>query len=86
MVISLNASPFQLNKQSERMSICQNYAIEFGVSFVYINMVGGQDEVVFDGSSFVIDNQGELIFEMPAFEEASLPYNDSNLKQVPTSE
>jgi len=50
MVISLNASPFQLNKQSERMSICQNYAIEFGVSFVYINMVGGQDEVVFDGS------------------------------------
>ena len=86
MVISLNASPFQLNKQSERMSICQNYAIEFGVSFIYINMVGGQDEVVFDGSSFVIDNQGELIFEMPAFEEASLPYNDSNLKQVPTSE
>ena len=86
MVISLNASPFQLNKLSERISICQNYAIEFGISFIYINMVGGQDEVVFDGSSFVIDNQGELIFEMPAFEEASLSYNDSSLKQEPTSD
>ncbi len=86
MVISLNASPFQLNKQSERMSICQKYALKFGISFIYINMVGGQDEVVFDGNSFVVDKQGELIFEMPAFEEISMSYSDSNLKPVVTSD
>ena len=86
MVISLNASPFQLNKQSERMSICQKYALKFGISFIYINMVGGQDEVVFDGNSFAVDKQGELIFEMPAFEEISMSYSDSSLKPVFTTD
>ena len=86
MVISLNASPFQLNKQSERMSICQKYALNFGISFIYINMVGGQDEVVFDGNSFAVDKQGELIFEMPAFEEISMSYSDSSLKPVVTTD
>ena len=86
MVISLNASPFQLNKQSERMSICQKYALKFGISFIYINMVGGQDEVVFDGNSFAVDKQGELIFEMPAFEEISMSYSDSSLKPVVTTD
>ena len=79
LVISLNASPFQLNKQSERINICQNYALEFGVSFVYINLVGGQDEVVFDGNSFVMNDQGQITLEMPAFEEISMAHNDSSL-------
>ena len=79
LVISLNASPFQLNKQSERINICQNYALEFGISFVYINLVGGQDEVVFDGNSFVMNDQGQITLEMPAFEEISMPHNDSLL-------
>ena len=79
LVISLNASPFQLNKQSERINICQNYALEFGISFVYINLVGGQDEVVFDGNSFVMNDQGQITLEMPAFEEMSMAHNDSSL-------
>ena len=79
LVISLNASPFQLNKQSERINICQNYALEFGISFVYINLVGGQDEVVFDGNSFVMNDQGQITLEMPAFEEISMAHNDSSL-------
>ena len=79
LVISLNASPFQLNKQSERINICQNYALEFGISFVYINLVGGQDEVVFDGNSFVMNDQGQITLEMPAFEEAFMSHNDSSL-------
>ena len=55
LIISLNASPFQLNKQSERINICKSYASEYSVTFVYVNMVGGQDEVVFDGNSFVVN-------------------------------
>jgi len=79
LVISLNASPFQLYKQSERISICQNYALEYGISFIYVNLVGGQDEVVFDGNSFVMNDQGQITLEMPAFEEISTAHNDSSL-------
>ncbi len=76
MVISLNASPFQLNKQNERINICKKYALEFDISFIYINMVGGQDEVVFDGNSFVVDNKGELTLQFPAFEELCLIHSE----------
>ncbi len=76
MVISLNASPFQLDKQDERINICKKYALEFDISFIYINMVGGQDEVVFDGNSFVVDNKGELTLQFPAFEELCLIHSE----------
>ena len=79
MVVSLNASPFQLNKISERMNICKKYALDYGVSFLYVNMVGGQDEVVFDGNSFVVNNHGELSLEMPAFQEICAFHNESSL-------
>jgi len=86
MVISLNASPFQLNKGAERMDICKKYAAEFGISFIYINMVGGQDEVVFDGNSFVINNQGQLNLEMPAFQEICSLHTNSSLSHESLSE
>jgi len=79
LAISINASPFQLNKQSERIDICKNYALEFGISFIYINMVGGQDEVVFDGNSFVINDKGELTKELPAFKESCSLHNDKKI-------
>jgi len=79
MVVSLNASPFQLNKISERMNICKKYALDYGVSFLYVNMVGGQDEVVFDGNSFVVNNHGELSLEMPAFQEICAFHNETSL-------
>ena len=44
--------PFSQNKQQERLDICQKYAQHFDISFIYVNMVGGQDEVVFDGKLF----------------------------------
>ncbi|MEC7596060.1 MAG: NAD+ synthase [Pseudomonadota bacterium] len=76
MVISMNASPFQLNKQNERIDICRKYALEFDISLIYINMVGGQDEVVFDGNSFVVDNKGELTLQVPAFDELCLIHSE----------
>jgi len=78
MVISLNASPFQLNKQNERIDICKRYASEFDISSIYVNMVGGQDEVVFDGNSFVVNNKGDLTLQLPAFEELCLTHTDSS--------
>jgi NAD+ synthase (glutamine-hydrolysing) len=78
VVVSLNASPFQLNKQDQRIDICKNYALKFDLSFIYVNMVGGQDEVVFDGNSFVISNLGELTLQLPAFKEMSLLHSSTD--------
>ena len=77
IVISLNASPFQLNKQSERINICKNYALKFDITFIYVNMVGGQDEVVFDGNSFIVNNQGDVSLQLPAFKELSVSHIDT---------
>ena len=77
IVISLNASPFQLNKQSERINICKNYALKFDITFIYVNMVGGQDEVVFDGNSFIVNNQGDVSLQLPAFKELCASHIDT---------
>ena len=77
IVVSLNASPFQLNKQSERINICKNYALKFDITFIYVNMVGGQDEVVFDGNSFIVNNQGDVSLQLPAFKELSVAHSDT---------
>jgi len=77
IVISLNASPFQVEKHKDRLKICKNYASEFEVSYIYVNMVGGQDEVVFDGNSFVLDSKGTLVQQLPEFKEYSCLHSDS---------
>ena len=77
IVVSLNASPFQLNKQSERINICKNYALKFDITFIYVNMVGGQDEVVFDGNSFIVNNQGDVSLQLPAFKELCASHIDT---------
>ena len=76
IVISLNASPFQAEKHIDRLNICKNYASDFEVSYIYVNMVGGQDEVVFDGNSFVLDSKGTLVHQLPEFKEYSCLHTD----------
>jgi len=84
IVISLNASPFQADKHNDRLNICKNYASEFEVSYIYVNMVGGQDEVVFDGNSFVLDSKGNLVQQLPQFKEHSCLHTNfmQNFKPV----
>jgi len=77
IVVSLNASPFQLKKQSERINICKKYALKFDITFIYVNMVGGQDEVVFDGNSFIVNSQGDVSLQLPAFKELSVAHIDT---------
>ena len=85
IVISINASPFQSHKQQERLDICQHYAKHFDISFIYVNMVGGQDEVVFDGSSFVVNQNGEVTLQLPEFEELCCLHNSSIVSNEITS-
>ncbi len=72
LIINLNASPYHRGKQSERRELVSGHARQHGVPVLYVNQVGGQDELVFDGGSFAVNAQGELVVEGPRFESASL--------------
>ena len=63
LILNLNASPFHINKQTERLSAVQQRARENQVAIAYVNLVGGQDELVFDGGSFVVNPSGEVVKE-----------------------
>jgi NAD+ synthetase len=69
-VIVANGSPYHTRQQEERRRIVQARARESGVAIVYVNRVGGQDELVFDGASFVVDATGALAQQLPAWHEA----------------
>ena len=64
-----NASPYANSRSLERTKIIQAYAKKYGVAIVYINMIEGCDELVFDGGSYVVDSSGDLIDECKRFEE-----------------
>lgn len=68
LLIAMNGSPYHMKKQSARFEVLKQRATENNLPVVYVNMVGGQDELVFDGASFVLNAQGDLMCELPAFE------------------
>ena len=70
LLININASPFHVDRQQQRYAVVRQRIRETGLPVVYANLVGGQDELVFDGASFVMDEQGELLASLPDFEEA----------------
>jgi NAD+ synthetase len=70
VLLVLNASPYHLDKQNVRYKVMRERVAETGVALVYANMVGGQDELVFDGGSFVLDRTGKLTHQLPMFQEA----------------
>jgi len=69
-VLVINASPFHREKYRERVDMLQQRCRETGMAMFYINMVGGQDELVFDGESLVVDGEGTIISRAAAFEPA----------------
>lgn len=68
-IISINGSPYDLASQQRREQTVQKRLQEVGVPLVYVNMVGGQDELVFDGGSFAMQADGALACRLPPFEE-----------------
>ncbi len=69
MLLVLNASPYHFNKQATRYDTIRERIGDTGLAVVYANMVGGQDELVFDGGSFVMDERGKVTHQLPVFEE-----------------
>jgi NAD+ synthase (glutamine-hydrolysing) len=70
LLVVPNASPYERGKDAERLELCTSRAAEAGATLAYVNMVGGQDELVFDGDSIIVDSSGTLLARGPQFEEA----------------
>ena len=69
LIININASPYDIQKNETRKEIVMKKALKLNVPIIYLNMVGGQDELVFDGGSFVVDDLGEIIYQASSFQE-----------------
>jgi NAD+ synthase (glutamine-hydrolysing) len=72
LVVNMNASPYSIGRQDDRLAEARQRVAEAGCAIAYVNQVGGQDELVFDGGSFVMDASGDVIGAAPRFVETSL--------------
>ena len=69
LLVTINGSPYQVGAQSRREKVARARCIENGIPMIYVNMVGGQDELVFDGGSFAMDATGSIVSRAPACED-----------------
>lgn len=81
LVLSINASPYELNKHEQRLGVLKQRVAEAGKPILYLNNCGAQDELVFDGHSLIIDAEGELVAELPHCEmtTATVTYEDKRI-------
>lgn len=70
ILILPNGSPFSIRNVSDRMDIAKSRVEQTGLPLVYVNQVGGQDEIVFDGTSFVLNAHGNMVYRAASFEES----------------
>ncbi|KWX01770.1 NAD synthetase [Carbonactinospora thermoautotrophica] len=72
LLLVINGSPYELNKDDVRLDLVRKRASEAGCTLAYVNLVGGQDELVFDGDSIVVSSDGDVLARAPQFEEGCL--------------
>ncbi|GIF04450.1 NAD+ synthase [Actinoplanes siamensis] len=75
LVVNINASPYELNKDDVRLPLVQRRAAEAGATVAYVNLIGGQDELVFDGDSMIVGPDGELLARAGQFTEELLVHD-----------
>jgi NAD+ synthase (glutamine-hydrolysing) len=71
LLIVINASPYEIHKQREREDVARARVLDVGLPMAYVNLVGGQDELIFDGNSFVMNADGAVVMRAPAFREGT---------------
>ena len=69
LIININASPYHSEKAAMREELLKSRALESGLDIIYTNLIGGQDELVFDGDSMAVNNRGKIVFRAPQFAE-----------------
>jgi NAD+ synthase (glutamine-hydrolysing) len=75
LVVNINASPYELNKDDVRLTLVRRRAAEANATVAYVNMVGAQDELVFDGDSMIVEVDGTLLARAPQFTEQLLVHD-----------
>jgi len=73
LMLNINGSPYHVNKAAERVAVIRQRVAEGGMPVVYVNQIGGQDELVFDGASFAMDTGGEVKVQMKQYETGLCP-------------
>jgi NAD+ synthase (glutamine-hydrolysing) len=68
-IVNISASPYSKSKPMERLNVVQNHVKQLEIPILYVNLIGGQDEIVFDGRSFLVNKYGGLVFAAPPFED-----------------
>jgi len=88
LIVNVNASPYHMEKWREREQIMAKRARENRLAAVYVNLVGGQDELVFDGDSFVVDADGTVARRCAAFEQGLFPvdFHVSETRVIPVAQ
>ena len=82
LVINISASPFSYNQEGSRRKILTKNSIRYKLPIVYVNQIGAQTEIIFDGGSCYIDNQGQALVQMKYFEEDFQIIDTDNIVQV----
>ncbi|BCJ61016.1 NAD+ synthase [Micromonospora endophytica] len=75
LVVNINGSPYELNKDDVRLPLVRRRAAEAGATIAYVNMIGGQDELVFEGDSMIVGPDGTLLTRAPQFVEHLLVHD-----------
>lgn len=85
LVLNLSASPYHLGKEQERFDIITKLSENYSLPIVYVNQVGGNDDLLFDGMSFALDKNGQIQAQCRDFEEDFVIYNyDENMGEIHT--
>ena len=74
LLVNLSASPFTISKKKERGHVFTKVSEKLNIPLIYVNQIGGQDELVFDGSSTVVDKKGDVTFELKSFATDSIQF------------
>jgi NAD+ synthase (glutamine-hydrolysing) len=89
LVVNINGSPYELDKDDVRLPLVARRAAEAGATVAYVNLVGGQDELVFDGDSMIVDPDGRLLARAPQFADHLLVHDldlPAAVEDAPTGE
>lgn len=79
LLINISASPFHIGKEKLRYSLMKHHAINHSIPMVFVNQVGGNDELIFDGNSMFLDREGKLRALLPSFKESIVKLNTRSL-------
>ncbi len=85
ILLTLNASPFNLGKMHQREAVICSQVKAAQIPLVYVNQVGGQDELIFDGASFAVNQQGEIVYRAEEFQESLGVFEFKDNQPIPTT-